>query len=76
VKTACCGGGSLGGERQCGVRGYTRCENPDEFLYWDSFNPTQRAYELIANDLWNGWLVNIRPYNLITLADLQLIPAA
>ncbi|KAI4357704.1 hypothetical protein L6164_001638 [Bauhinia variegata] len=70
VSAACCGAGTLGGMQQCGKDGYKICKNPNEFLFWDSFHPTEHAYEFISKALWAGGTTRIRPVNLMTLANI------
>ena len=54
VSNACCGGGTLGGLKQCGREGYKICNNPNEFMFWDFYHPTERTYHLMSKALWNG----------------------
>ncbi|CAN8235602.1 unnamed protein product [Cochlearia groenlandica] len=68
VTTACCGVGKLGGLVQCGREGYKICDNPNEFLFWDFYHPTERTYHLMSKALWNGNKNHIRPFNLMALA--------
>ncbi|XVE92219.1 hypothetical protein REPUB_Repub01dG0078200 [Reevesia pubescens] len=70
VSSACCGDGPLRGQLQCGREGYKICPNPDEFLFWDYFHPTEHAYKLISKALWGGNKSGIRPINLKNLANL------
>ncbi|PPD98408.1 hypothetical protein GOBAR_DD04582 [Gossypium barbadense] len=72
VSSACCGDGPLGGQVQCGKEGYKICQNPQGFLFWDYFHPTQHTYELISEALWEGKKSRIRPINLKTLTNLTL----
>ncbi|TYI51273.1 hypothetical protein E1A91_D12G164200v1, partial [Gossypium mustelinum] len=72
VSSACCGDGPLGGEVQCGKEGYKICQNPQGFLFWDYFHPTQHTYELISKALWEGKKSRIRPINVKTLTNLTL----
>ncbi|KAG2709499.1 hypothetical protein I3760_05G242600 [Carya illinoinensis] len=72
VTNACCGAGQLGGEMQCGIGPYKVCQNPDEFMFWDLFHPTEHTYQLIAESLWDGDRLQIKPVNLRTLADKDL----
>ncbi|KAB1205656.1 GDSL esterase/lipase 6 [Morella rubra] len=69
VNDACCGSGILRGELQCG-RGsiYQVCDNPDEFMFWDFFHPTEHTYRILASELWSGSSARIRPVNLKFLA--------
>lgn len=72
VTSACCGEGVLRGQGQCGKEGYKVCANPDEFLFWDYFHPTEHTYKLISKALWGGKTSRIRPVNLKALANLTL----
>ncbi|XP_022871278.1 GDSL esterase/lipase 6 [Olea europaea var. sylvestris] len=72
VTDACCGDGILGGFLQCGKEGYTVCKNPNEYLFWDFFHPSEHTYKLIAKALWAGGHTRIRPLNLKTLANMTL----
>lgn len=57
---------------QCGIGPYKVCQNPDEFMFWDLFHPTEHTYQLIAESLWDGDRLQIKPVNLRTLADKDL----
>ncbi|GAB2296988.1 GDSL esterase/lipase 6 [Dionaea muscipula] len=71
VTSACCGGdGPLGGNLQCGKEGYKMCINPNQFLFWDHFHPSEHTYNLISKALWSGNLPQIRPLNLKTLSHI------
>lgn len=54
---------------QCGKEGYKICENPNAFLFWDYFHPSEHAYKLISKALWHGKDSVIRPVNLKTLSN-------
>ncbi|XP_058184634.1 GDSL esterase/lipase 6 [Rhododendron vialii] len=73
VSNACCGDGTLGGLVQCGKEGYTVCPNPDQFLFWDYFHPSEHTYHLISKILWSGSQSRIRPLNLKALANLTAV---
>ncbi|GAV83423.1 Lipase_GDSL domain-containing protein [Cephalotus follicularis] len=70
VTNACCGDGTLGGLMQCGKEGYKMCPNPNAFLFWDYFHPSEHTYKLISKALWAGKNFGIRPINLKTLANI------
>ncbi|XP_059658359.1 GDSL esterase/lipase 6 [Cornus florida] len=72
VSSACCGEGTLGGMVQCGKEGYKMCSNPNEFLFWDYFHPSEHTYKLISKALWGGRGSRIRPLNLKTLANITV----
>ncbi|KAM7463481.1 hypothetical protein LguiA_031602 [Lonicera macranthoides] len=71
VSWACCGDGTLGGLVQCGKIGYKMCTNPNEFLFWDYFHPSEHTYKLISKSLWAGGQTRIRPINLKALANIE-----
>ncbi|KAL8458771.1 hypothetical protein ACS0TY_036324 [Phlomoides rotata] len=56
-KKACCGTGRLNGIFSCGgkrpVKDFELCENPREFVFWDSYHLTERVYEQMADEMWN-----------------------
>ncbi|KVI05407.1 Lipase, GDSL, partial [Cynara cardunculus var. scolymus] len=74
VNEACCGNGPLNGMLQCGLEGYKICSNPNEFLFWDYFHPSERTYGLVSNAMWAGNQNQIRPINLKTLAQNRIRP--
>ncbi|TXG61708.1 hypothetical protein EZV62_013071 [Acer yangbiense] len=55
---ACCGYGPYGGIFTCGgtkeVKEYELCENAEDYVWWDSFHPTEKIHEQFAKALWNG----------------------
>ncbi|EEF29142.1 GDSL esterase/lipase 5 [Ricinus communis] len=56
--TACCGTGKFRGVYSCGgkrpVKEFELCENPNEYVFWDSFHLTERAYKQLADEMWSG----------------------
>ncbi|KAL1568403.1 GDSL esterase/lipase 6 [Salvia divinorum] len=72
VENACCGDGRLGGEVQCGKVGYKLCKNPNEYLFWDYFHPSETTYKFISKALWAGGPTHIRPFNLKQLANMSV----
>ncbi|XP_047958681.1 GDSL esterase/lipase 6 isoform X2 [Salvia hispanica] len=72
VENACCGSGKLGGQVQCGKVGYKLCKNPNEYLFWDYFHPSERTCELISKALWAGGPTSIMPFNLKRLANMPV----
>lgn len=68
-KEACCGTGQFRGVFSCGgkrlVKEFQLCENPKEFVFWDSFHLTERVYKQFALQMWSGASNSILgPYNL------------
>ncbi|CAN8288056.1 unnamed protein product [Cochlearia groenlandica] len=55
---ACCGIGKWRGVFSCGgkriVKEFKLCDNPNDYIFWDSFHLTQNAYKQFANIFWNG----------------------
>ena len=68
---ACCGTGPYGGIFSCGgtkkVGEYQLCDNPDGYIWWDSFHPTERIHEQFAMALWDGPPFSVGPFNLQAL---------
>ncbi|KAI7741172.1 hypothetical protein M8C21_019351 [Ambrosia artemisiifolia] len=56
-KTACCGTGRFRGTFSCGgkrpVKEYWVCENPKEYVFWDSYHLTERVHKQMAHQMWN-----------------------
>ncbi|XVE93116.1 hypothetical protein REPUB_Repub01dG0162500 [Reevesia pubescens] len=73
--TACCGSGVLGGVYSCGgKRGTTEfhlCENPGEYFFFDSYHPSEKAYQQFAEIMWSGTTDIVWPYNLKTLFEAK-----
>ncbi|XP_010243766.1 PREDICTED: GDSL esterase/lipase 6 isoform X2 [Nelumbo nucifera] len=72
ITGACCGDGTLRGLVQCGKDSYKVCENPNQFLFWDFFHPSEHTYELVSKALWAGKQSRVRPINLRTLASISV----
>ncbi|THU74405.1 hypothetical protein C4D60_Mb04t32980 [Musa balbisiana] len=49
-KLGCCGTGTVEVAELCNVLS-TTCRNASEYVFWDSYHPTQRAYELLIKML-------------------------
>ncbi|KAK6147580.1 hypothetical protein DH2020_018492 [Rehmannia glutinosa] len=80
---ACCGSGPYGGVFTCGgtkkLTTYEICENADDYVWWDSFHPTERIHQQFSKALWDGPQASVGPYNLrdlffdyekLTIADI------
>lgn len=76
---ACCGTGKWRGVFSCGgkriVKEYKLCENPDDYIFWDSLHLTQNAYKQFANLIWNGGHMSdslvVGPYNINRLFQIS-----
>ncbi|XWS54492.1 hypothetical protein CRYUN_Cryun10bG0094300 [Craigia yunnanensis] len=73
--TACCGSGLFGGVYSCGgkrgITEYHLCENPGEYLFFDSYHPSEKAYQQFAELMWAGNTDIVWPYNLKTLFEAK-----
>ena len=68
VKSACCGNGTLNAETFCTPTA-NLCSNRHEYLFWDSFHPTQSASKLAADTLYGGEPRLVAPINFSQLAE-------
>ncbi|XP_020213924.1 GDSL esterase/lipase 5 [Cajanus cajan] len=70
---ACCGSGSYRGYYSCGgkrvVKDYELCENPSEYVFFDSVHPTERVHQIVSQLIWSGNQSITGPYNLKTLFE-------
>ncbi|GMN36773.1 hypothetical protein TIFTF001_006288 [Ficus carica] len=73
-KTACCGTSKFRGVFSCGgkrlgIKKYNLCDNPNEYVFWDSYHLTENAYKQLALQMWTGTGIShsVGPY---TLKDL------
>lgn len=70
---ACCGSGPYGEYYSCGgkraVKDYDLCENPSEYVFFDSVHTTDRAAQVISQFMWSGNQSIAGPYNLKTLFE-------
>ncbi|KAM3375220.1 GDSL lipase [Capsicum galapagoense] len=74
-KTACCGSGPFRGIYSCGgkrqTKEYELCKNVKDNLFFDSFHPSELAYQQYAQVLWNGTPDVVAPYNLKSFFELS-----
>ncbi|XP_044495306.1 GDSL esterase/lipase 5-like isoform X2 [Mangifera indica] len=69
-KAACCGTGEFTGVFSCGgkriVKEFELCENPNQYVFWDSLHLTEMAYKQLAEAMWSGTSNPqlVGPYNL------------
>ncbi|KAI3950701.1 hypothetical protein MKX01_030281 [Papaver californicum] len=73
TSSACCGVGVLKGMAQCGKDEFSVCENPNEYLFWDFFHPSEHTYKLLSKALWSGKPSRIRPFNIQALANMTVV---
>ncbi|TQE08706.1 hypothetical protein C1H46_005690 [Malus baccata] len=74
-KTACCGTGQFRGVFSCGgkrtVKKFELCEDPNEYVFWDSLHLTEKVYKQFANEMWSGRPLNSKSTTgLYSLKDL------
>ncbi|KAM7254428.1 hypothetical protein ACFE04_003808 [Oxalis oulophora] len=78
-KAACCGIGMYRGIFSCGgkriVKEFQLCENPNEYVFWDSYHFTEMFYKQLADQIWREPTQPnlIGPYNLSQLFILPVI---
>ncbi|XP_016182726.1 GDSL esterase/lipase 5 isoform X1 [Arachis ipaensis] len=65
---ACCGSGPYRGEYTCGgnkgIKEYELCQNPNDYVFFDSHHPSDKACEYFAQLIWNGNYTFNKPSNL------------
>ncbi|KAL2932944.1 GDSL esterase/lipase 4 [Bienertia sinuspersici] len=68
-QTACCGSGAYNGDFTCQKKGstFSVCSNPNDYLWFDSAHPTDRANQDFSYEFWSGGPDLVSPYNLQTL---------
>ncbi|XP_057416533.1 GDSL esterase/lipase At5g55050-like [Lotus japonicus] len=70
TKSACCGFGRLNGWGPCVEAFHTNvCVNRTDYLFWDWFNPTEKASELVAKTLFEGGTEFVFPMNFSQLIN-------
>ncbi|KAF7142402.1 hypothetical protein RHSIM_Rhsim05G0088800 [Rhododendron simsii] len=56
------------GEFSCGGKGpvkeFELCDNPAEYVFWDSIHLTEETCEQMAAQMWSGGPCAVKPYNL------------
>ncbi|KAH1196246.1 GDSL esterase/lipase 2 [Glycine max] len=70
---ACCGSGPYKGYYSCGgkraVKDYDLCENPSEYVLFDSLHPTEMAHQIVSQLIWSGNQTIAGSYSLKTLFE-------
>ncbi|GLT46174.1 hypothetical protein SLA2020_199490 [Shorea laevis] len=71
---ACCGGGVYHAQNGCGflTEEYELCSDPNEFVFWDAYHPTEHCYSQLVELLWNGTGNVTWPLNMKQLYDLDI----
>jgi hypothetical protein len=56
------------------VKQFELCENPNEYVFWDSIHLTEKAYRQLADQMWGGGGGHphvLGPYNLMNLFQTE-----
>ncbi|KAH1120392.1 hypothetical protein J1N35_003552 [Gossypium stocksii] len=56
---------SCGGKRR--VTEFILCDNPDDYLFFDAYHFSEKAYQQFAKLMWGGTIDVVWPYNFKTL---------
>lgn len=72
AKIACCGSGPYRGVTSCGRTGmkYELCTNPKDYVFFDSFHPSEQAAKEVSQLAWSGSPNVTGLYNLNALFHL------
>eukprot|EP00253_Pinus_taeda_P009696 PITA_09696 len=74
--SACCGAGPFNTAVSCGLeipkteRGEYKaflCKYVAKYVFWDGTHPTEKIYEMVSGQIWDGNASFITPFNLKTL---------
>ncbi|XP_028763288.1 GDSL esterase/lipase 1-like [Neltuma alba] len=72
-KVACCGGGAYRGDDSCGgkrgIKKYELCENVNDYVFFDSPHPTEKANQHFSSLMWSANLTFNKPYNMEQLFE-------
>ncbi|KAL0693584.1 hypothetical protein Bca4012_060764 [Brassica carinata] len=55
----CCGRGSLAISYMCNSLNPFTCSNSSAYIFWDSYHPTERAYQVMVDNLLHKYLSKI-----------------
>ncbi|KAG9448607.1 hypothetical protein H6P81_008572 [Aristolochia fimbriata] len=66
---ACCGNGRYGGTVSC-LPMQVPCLNRDEYVFWDSFHPTQAVNAIVARSCYSQGATNCHPFSAYELAKI------
>lgn len=67
--SACCGNGRYGGDLTC-LPLEQPCKNRDQYIFWDSFHPTQAVNAIIAESCYSESGTECYPISIYQLAQL------
>ena len=67
---ACCGSGAYRGT-DCGIGEYELCSDPNEYLFFDGYHPSERANSQLSELLWSGGKNATAPLNMKQLIALE-----
>ncbi|GKV09711.1 hypothetical protein SLEP1_g21168 [Rubroshorea leprosula] len=76
-EAACCGTGQFRGVYSCGgkriVKEFQLCQNPNDYVFWDSFYLTEKAYWQLAHKMWSAsnHSHDVSPYSIRKLFRTQ-----
>ncbi|CAI9114486.1 OLC1v1015218C1 [Oldenlandia corymbosa var. corymbosa] len=75
VKSGCCGSGIYRANYTCGgKRGeeqeYEVCDHPEDHFFFDSYHPSEKAYNQLSKLMWDGPPSVTSPYTLKALFQL------
>lgn len=56
VNKGCCGTGTAEVAVLCNQADPTTCTNPSDYLFWDSYHPTEKAYNILSSQLINQYV--------------------
>ncbi|XP_058115136.1 GDSL esterase/lipase 7 [Magnolia sinica] len=66
---ACCGNGRYGGAVSC-LPLQRPCTNRDQYIFWDSFHPTQAVNAIIAESCYGESATDCHPISISQLAQI------
>ncbi|KAJ7973576.1 GDSL esterase/lipase [Quillaja saponaria] len=69
-KVACCGQGPYNGIGLCTPLS-NLCPNRDQYAFWDSFHPSEKANRIIVQQIMTGSIKYMHPMNLSTIIDVD-----
>lgn len=53
---ACCGTGYVEMSYLCIVDDKLSCSDAGKYVFWDSFHPSEKAYQILSQDIFNNVL--------------------